>query len=824
MQELPTQDRPESIDAAGAAVSGASGPGLRDLVHAFDWSRTELGPRQAWPQTLRLTVELVLHSNVSMVLFWGPRGVMIYNDAFAAFAGRRHPELLGTPVPEAWPEFRAFIADALEAVLSGGTVSRRDQRLRLQRAGEPDDAWINLDCSPVVDDGDRVVGGLAILVETSERVRAEEALRQSNERLRIAQRAGMIGTFEWYPASGRLDVSDEYRAVWGLPADVTVTDDLLVSLVSAEDRPLTGPARLDERNPLDYAEYRITRPDNQEQRWIARRGEVMSEDASGDRRFVGVAFDVTERRRAELALKESEERFRAIANSAPVLMWVRGLDGRQEFVNSAYCAFLGLAYPQAVVVDWLDALHPDDRDRIRQDVMRAEPTGLPFALEGRYRRADGQWRWLRSEIQPRFGPAGETLGFIGVASDITDVREAQNALRQYNATLEVQVEQRTRERDLVWKNSNELMAVFGFDGYRKAINPAWSRLLGYDEATLLTLPFDEITHPDDLDSLRASVRDLASGQYIRQFEGRLRCADGSYRLISWTGIPGDGEFYAIGRDITEQRITEEALRQSQKMEAVGQLTGGIAHDFNNLLTGITGSLDLLQRRLAAGRMGDVQRYIDAATASATRAAALTHRLLAFARRQSLDTRPTDVNALVSSIEDLLKRTMGETIAVTATLSPGLWPALTDANQLESALLNLAINSRDAMPEGGALRIGTRNISFDLRDARQLRGMMPGDYVALVVSDSGTGMAANVVERAFEPFFTTKPLGQGTGLGLSMIYGFVKQTKGYIQIDSAPGDGTTVFLYLPRHVGEIEALRDDGHATPQARQGETVLLV
>ncbi|MET0429544.1 MAG: PAS domain S-box protein, partial [Microvirga sp.] len=688
----------------------------------------------------------------------------------------------------------------------------------------PDDIWINLDCSPVVDEEDRVAGGLAILVETSERVRAEEALRQSNERLRIAQRAGMIGTFEWYPASGRLDVSDEYRAVWGLPADVTVTDDLLVSLVSAEDRPLTGPARLDERNPLDYAEYRITRPDNQEQRWIARRGEVMSEDASGDRRFVGVAFDVTERRRAELALKESEERFRAIANSAPVLMWVRGLDGRQEFVNSAYCAFLGLAYPQAVVVDWLDALHPDDRDRIRQDVMRAEPTGLPFALEGRYRRADGQWRWLRSEIQPRFGPAGETLGFIGVASDITDVREAQNALRQYNATLEVQVEQRTRERDLVWKNSNELMAVFGFDGYRKAINPAWSRLLGYDEATLLTLPFDEITHPDDLDSLRASVRDLASGQYIRQFEDRLRCADGSYRLISWTGIPGDGEFYAIGRDITEQRITEEALRQSQKMEAVGQLTGGIAHDFNNLLTGITGSLDLLQRRLAAGRMGDVQRYIDAATASATRAAALTHRLLAFARRQSLDTRPTDVNALVSSIEDLLKRTMGETIAVTATLSPGLWPALTDANQLESALLNLAINSRDAMPEGGALRIGTRNISFDLRDARQLRGMMPGDYVALVVSDSGTGMAANVVERAFEPFFTTKPLGQGTGLGLSMIYGFVKQTKGYIQIDSAPGDGTTVFLYLPRHVGEIEAVRDDGHATPQARQGETVLLV
>ena len=247
---------------------------------------------------------------------------------------------------------------------------------------EPDDIWINLDCSPVVDEEDRVVGGLAILVETSERVRAEESLRQSNERLRIAQRAGMIGTFEWYPDSGRLDVSDEYRAVWGLPADVTVTDDLLVSLVSAEDRLLTGPARLDERNPLDYAEYRITRADNHEQRWIARRGEVMAGNESGDRRFVGVAFDVTERRRVELALKESEERFRAIANSAPVLMWVRGLDGRQEFVNSAYCAFLGLPYPQAVVVDWLDALHPEDRDRIREELARSEPSGCAVHARG----------------------------------------------------------------------------------------------------------------------------------------------------------------------------------------------------------------------------------------------------------------------------------------------------------------------------------------------------------------------------------------------------------------------------------------------------------
>jgi len=281
----------------------------------------------------------------------------------------------------------------------------------------------------------------------------------------------------------------------------------------------------------------------------------------------------------------------------------------------------------------------------------------------------------------------------------------------------------------------------------------------------------------------------------------------------------------VAEAIAERKNAEEALRQSQKMEAVGQLTGGIAHDFNNLLTGIIGSLDLLQVRLRQGRTTEIDRYVAAAQGASKRAAALTHRLLAFSRRQTLDPKQTDVNRLVIGMEELIRRTVGPQIAVEVVTAGGLWSTLIDSSQLENALLNLCINARDAMPEGGRITIETANKWLDERAAKD-RDLPPGQYLSLCVTDNGTGMTPDVIARAFDPFFTTKPIGQGTGLGLSMVYGFVRQSGGQVRIYSEVGHGTTMCLYLPRHYGDsAETVATTAPATSaHARSGKTVLVV
>lgn len=281
----------------------------------------------------------------------------------------------------------------------------------------------------------------------------------------------------------------------------------------------------------------------------------------------------------------------------------------------------------------------------------------------------------------------------------------------------------------------------------------------------------------------------------------------------------------VEAEMTERSKVEEALRQSHKMEAVGQLTGGIAHDFNNLLTGITGSLEMLRHRISEGRFDAVDRYVHAAEGAAKRAAALTHRLLAFSRRQTLDPKPTNVNRLAAEMEELIRRTVGPHIELEVVGAGGLWSTLIDGPQLENALLNLCINARDAMPDGGRITIETANKWLDERASAE-RDLPPGQYVSVCVTDTGTGMSAEVIERAFDPFFTTKPIGMGTGLGLSMIYGFVRQSGGQVRIYSEVGQGTTMCLYLPRHAGEAE---DDLGSTQSsesslANAGETVLVI
>jgi len=366
--------------------------------------------------------------------------------------------------------------------------------------------------------------------------------------------------------------------------------------------------------------------------------------------------------------------------------------------------------------------------------------------------------------------------------------------------------ERAFERVRRWNANPDLLGVLTSDGYIESCNRAWHTTLGWTEEEILNTSILELIHPDDVEKAACGFEEVKGGQPILRFENRYRCKDGQYRSVSWVAAQDAGKVYCSGRMTAgkearaELAAVQEALRQSQKMEAVGQLTGGIAHDFNNLLAGISGSLEMLGTRLTQGRLNEVERYIVAAQGAAKRAAGLTHRLLAFSRRQTLDPKPTDIDRLVADMEDLIRCTVGPAVKIEVVGTAALWDTLVDKNQLENALLNLCINARDAMPERGTLMIETRRI--DERCAREC-DLPPGQYVSIGVSDTGTGMTPEVIARAFEPFFTTKPI--GTGLGLSMIDGFARQSGGHVRVYSEVGKGTMVCLYLPRHMAEAETM-------------------
>jgi PAS domain S-box-containing protein len=383
-------------------------------------------------------------------------------------------------------------------------------------------------------------------------------------------------------------------------------------------------------------------------------------------------------------------------------------------------------------------------------------------------------------------------------------------------------------------------AIFMLDerGHVSSWNPGAERIKGYSTDEILGKHFSRFYTPEDrerdapgkaLETARREGRFTAEGWRLRKDGTRF------WASVVIDPVKDNGKivgFAKVTRDLTERREaqlelerSQEALFQSQKMEAVGQLTGGIAHDFNNLLTGITGSLDLLKIRLAQGRINELERYIVAAQGAAGRAATLTHRLLAFARRQPLQPKVVNANTLVSGMEELIRRSVGPNLRTEMVLAAGLWNCVCDPNQLENAILNLCINARDAMPSGGTLTVETANTWIDDAAARE-REMERGQYVAICVTDTGSGMSADVMARAFDPFFTTKPTGQGTGLGLSMVYGFARQSNGQVRLYSEAGHGTTVKIYLPRHSGKVrdQDLKPEEGEVPRAEKGETVLVV
>ena len=513
----------------------------------------------------------------------------------------------------------------------------------------------------------------------------------------------------------------------------------------------------------------------------------------------------------ETALQASEERFRAAVRAVEGVIWTNDATGRMTGDQPGWAALTGQNYEDYQGHGWSSAIHPEDAEptvRAWDDAVRE---GKTFVFEHRVRRRDGVYRRFSVRAVPVIGADGEIREWVGVHTDITEefeakasLAESQARLRDFNATLERRVQETSEERDRIWRISTELMLVARFNAEIVAVNPAWASTLGWAESDLRGTSLIELVHPDDVAATLAEGERLEQGATTLRYENRLRHKDGSYRWLSWTAVPEAEMIHAIARDVTAEKAaaealqhTEEQLRQSQKMEVVGQLTGGVAHDFNNLLTVVTGHIEMARRRMERdGGDPRVLRNMGAALEGARRAAVLTHRLLAFSRQSPLRPEAVDLNALVGGMADLIRRTLGETIGIEIRLADEVWPAEADPNQIENAILNLSINARDAMPNGGFLRIETSNTELDAGYEAVARGeVRPGAYATIAVADSGAGIPPEIQERVFEPFFTTKPVGKGTGLGLSQVFGFLRQSGGHAAIKSAPGKGTTVRLFF-----------------------------
>jgi PAS domain S-box-containing protein len=561
---------------------------------------------------------------------------------------------------------------------------------------------------------------------------------------------------------------------------------------------------------------------------------IEGEGMEGRPRLGTVVRDVTERKAAEEALRQSEVKFQTIADSIDQMIWSTRPDGFHDYYNARWYDYTGVPAGSTDGESWNGMFHPDDQDRAWAIWRRCLETGEPYHIEYRLRHRSGQYRWVIGRAQCVRDASGAIARWYGTCTDVHDLKVAQNALRDINATLADRVAAAVAERDRIWRLSTDLMLVARFDAQIVAVNPAWGVTLGWTDEEIVGARFIDLVHPDDVAGTLAEAGRLAEGLTTLRFENRYRRRDGTYRWLSWTAVPEAGFIHAIARDITAEREaaeqllrTEEQLRQSQKMEVVGQLTGGVAHDFNNLLTVVTGHLDMARRRLHGGDPR-LLRNIENALEGAQRAATLTHRLLAFSRQSPLQPQPLDLGRVVGGMSDLIRRTLGETIAIETVTAAGLWRTEADLNGVENAILNLCVNARDAMPDGGKLTIETANTRLDEGYPAVARGdVKAGQYVMVAVCDTGAGMPSEIRDRVFEPFFTTKPVGKGTGLGLSQVYGFLRQSGGHAAIYSEVGEGTTVKLYFPRlRAGAAEEAPEEPAFAPAVAEGlgETILVV
>ncbi len=696
----------------------SSGGEMGARIRAHDWSGTPLGPPRGWPGALRVALDICLSSSFPTAIYWSSELRLLYNDAWAPIPAHKHPWALGRPAHEVWADIWHILEPQFANVLeSGQGFSTYDQMLPMERHGRIEETYWNYSFSPIRDEHGKVVGIFNQGHETTAKMLAEREHKSEIERLRelfeqapsaVTVLSGPDHVFDLANAAyleliGRRDILGK-RLIEALPETIEQGFGALLDDVYRTGKPYVGQAQ-----PVGLQRHYGAPA---EQRFVDFVYQPIRDRSGGVRGVFVQATDVSERSRAEAALRTSEENLRKLNEHLEALIHER----------------------------------------------TAELSNAIRTLESLVNR-------MRTALQTSF----IYQGYVSADGILLETNDSSlNAIR-------------LKHEDVIGK-------------------PFWES------------PWFTAT-PGMPEMIKEGVAAVAQGASLRRTIKILlptgeRTFDFSMRPVK----NEQGEVIGIvpeAVDLTPLLQTEERLRQSQKMEAIGQLTGGIAHDFNNLLTGIIGSLDMIDKRIEQGRMEKVGDYAKAAIASANRAAALTHRLLAFARRQPLDAKPVAANALIAGMEDMLRRTLGEAIRLEVLASGNLSLTRCDANQLESAILNLVLNARDAMPDGGRITIETSNAMIHEHD---VHGVRPGQYVCICVTDTGVGMQPELRAKAFDPFFTTKPLGKGTGLGLSMTYGFVKQSGGDITIDSRVGEGSVFRLYLPRYSGE--------HAAAEASVSET----
>jgi PAS domain S-box-containing protein len=542
--------------------------------------------------------------------------------------------------------------------------------------------------------------------------------------------------------------------------------------------------------------------------------------------------DISQQKRHEAALHEGEERFRQIFDQSPLGLAIADPDGRLSDANPALCKALGYSAEDLTRLSYRDIVHPDDREAFaRRESAAVAGATSPFRLEGRFLRKSGEAMRVNITVSPLHAQNGRAICTLGIVESI-EARSPAEKEQQHDELLEQRIEKRTRyfSATHAWlkahfDNSPDWLTLFRArkDGsfVYEDLNPATERAYGMKRSQVIGRTPEEVLGPDQaqlpLQHMRACLRTGESRRYtaLRTIGGATRTIDVVFSLVPQRGEGGQPLLVAAARDVTEMRQIEDRLHQAQKLEALGQLTGGIVHDFNNLLTSILGNLELLTR-LSAGDPSSA-RMLSAALRAAERGAMLTKRLLAFSRRQPVAPQAVDLNRIVTGMTWLLQSVVGATYRIEASLAEPLSPVLVDPSQIELSLLNLVINARDAMPEGGTITIRTSNVR--LGATRWPEMPSPGDYVMFSVTDTGTGMPGEIVDKVFEPFFTTKEVGKGSGLGLSQVLGVAKPLRGGVRIETKPAAGTTVSVYFPRGDSTLGYWPDTLEPRPDRETGD-----